>query len=291
MPSKKTALTSTKMPKMAKAAVASKASKSQVGIQSVEVGFALIDALTKSQGAMMLRDLAQAAGMSPAKAHRYLVSYQRLGLVQQEGSSTRYDLGPAALRIGLATLSRLDAVALARSRMDALMDEIGHTVAIAVWGNHGPVIVHWQEPARAVTVNLRLGDVMPLLGSATGRCFAAFASQALVQPLLKAEIARLSQTERAGMPRDANEAQGILNETRKRGMGRVVDTLLPGISGLAVPVWDAGDRICLSLVSLGASASFDADDSGAIATALRQCSAQLSSELGSKVGSKVEQRG
>ncbi len=292
MPSKKTALTSTKMPKMAKAAVASKASKaskSQVGIQSVEVGFALIDALTKSQGAMMLRDLAQAAGMSPAKAHRYLVSYQRLGLVQQDGSSTRYDLGPAALRIGLATLSRLDAVALARSRMDALMDEIGHTVAIAVWGNHGPVIVHWQEPARAVTVNLRLGDVMPLLGSATGRCFAAFASQALVQPLLKAEIARLSQTERAGMPRDANEAQGILNETRKRGMGRVVDTLLPGISGLAVPVWDAGDRICLSLVSLGASASFDADDSGAIATALRQCSAQLSSELGSKVGSKVEQ--
>ena len=291
MPSKKTALTSTKMPKMAKAAVASKASKSQVGIQSVEVGFALIDALTKSQGAMMLRDLAQAAGMSPAKAHRYLVSYQRLGLVQQEGSSTRYDLGPAALRIGLATLSRLDAVALARSRMDALMDEIGHTVAIAVWGNHGPVIVHWQEPARAVTVNLRLGDVMPLLGSATGRCFAAFASQALVQPLLKAEIARLSQTERAGMPRDANEAQGILNETRKRGMGRVVDTLLPGISGLAVPVWDSGDRICLSLVSLGASASFDADDRGAIATALRQCSAQLSRELGSKVGSKVEQRG
>jgi DNA-binding IclR family transcriptional regulator len=295
MPSKKTATTSTKMPKMAQAAATSKASKSQVGIQSVEVGFALIDALTKSQGAMMLRDLAQAAGMSPAKAHRYLVSYQRLGLVQQDGGSTRYDLGPAALKLGLASLSRLDAVALARSRMDALMDEIGHTVAIAVWGNHGPVIVHWQEPARAVTVNLRLGDVMPLLGSATGRCFAAFASQALVQPLLKAEIAQLGKGARAGMPRDANEAQGMLNETRKRGMGRVVDTLLPGISGLAVPVWDAGDRICLSLVSLGASASFDADNSGAIATALRQCSAQLSSELGSKVGSrvgsKVEQRG
>ena len=30
--------------------------------------------------AMMLRDLAQRAGMSPAKAHRYLVSFQRLGL-------------------------------------------------------------------------------------------------------------------------------------------------------------------------------------------------------------------
>jgi DNA-binding IclR family transcriptional regulator len=258
------------------------APKSQAGIQSVEVGFALLDALTLAPGAMMLRDLAQAAGMSPAKAHRYLVSYQRLGLVQQDGSSTRYDLGPAALKLGLATLSRLDAVALACSRMDALMAEIGHTVAIAVWGNHGPVIVHWQEPARAVTVNLRLGDVMPLLGSATGRCFAAFAAPALVQPLLKIEIAQLGKSVRAGMPRNTSEAQSILEETRQRGLGRVVDTLLPGISGLAAPVWDAGERICLSLVSLGSSASFDASDKGSIAKALRECSAHLSSELGSK---------
>lgn len=256
------------------------APKSQAGIQSVEVGFALLDALTKSQGAMMLRDLAQAAGMSPAKAHRYLVSYQRLGLVQQDGSSTRYDLGPAALKLGLATLSRLDAVALARSRMDALMEEIGHTVAIAVWGNHGPVIVHWQEPARAVTVNLRLGDVMPLLGSATGRCFAAFMPLAQVQPMLKTEIAQLGKVVRLGMPSNAVQAKELLEETRKQGLGRVVDTLLPGISGLAAPVWDAGGRMCMSLVSLGSSASFDAQNTGLVALALKRCAAQLSDALG-----------
>lgn len=258
------------------------APKSQAGIQSVEVGFALLDVLCQASSPMMLRDLAQAAGMSPAKAHRYLVSYQRLGLVQQDGSNTRYDLGPAALKLGLATLSRLDAVALARSRMDALMDSIGHTVAIAVWGNHGPVIVHWQEPARAVTVNLRLGDVMPLLGSATGRCFAAFAQPALVQPLLKVELSQLGKLKRPGMPSNAQEAQAVLSETRQQGLARVVDTLLPGISGLAVPVWDAGERICMALITLGSSASFCADYQGGAALALRQCSAQLSAELGSK---------
>jgi DNA-binding IclR family transcriptional regulator len=275
-----TAPASIKKPAPSKQGTAAKASKSQAGIQSVEVGFALLDALTQASGAMMLRDLAQAAGMSPAKAHRYLVSYQRLGLVVQDGSSTRYDLGPAALKLGLASLERLDAVQLARSRMDALMEEIGHTVAIAVWGNHGPTIVHWQEPARAVTVNLRLGDVMPLLGSATGRCFAAFAPQALVQPLLKAEIAHLGKAARAGMPRDAAQVQALLEETRTQGVGRVVDTLLPGISGLAAPVWDASQRIALSLVSLGSSADFDANVQGRVAQALKQCAAQLSEELG-----------
>jgi DNA-binding IclR family transcriptional regulator len=254
--------------------------KSQAGIQSVEVGFALLEALIQAPGAMMLRDLAQAAGMSPAKAHRYLVSYQRLGLVAQDDSNTRYDLGPAALKLGLASLERMDAVQLARSRMDALMDELGHTVAIAVWGNHGPVIVHWQEPARAVTVNLRLGDVMPLLASATGRCFAAFAPPALVAPLLKQEIALLVKAPRPGMPQSAAQAQQLIQDARQQGMGRVVDTLLPGISGLAVPVRDAGGRIALSLVSLGASASFNADAAGPLAKALKRCAAKLSQELG-----------
>jgi DNA-binding IclR family transcriptional regulator len=255
--------------------------KSQAGIQSVEVGFTLLEALIESPGAMMLRDIALAAHMSPAKAHRYLVSYQRMGLVTQD-TSTRYDLGPAALKLGLATLSRLDAVQIARGRMDDLMQEIGHTVAIAVWGNHGPVIVHWQEPARAVTVNLRLGDVMPLLGSATGRCFAAFAPQALVAPLLKTEIAQLVKTPRHGMPENAVQAQALLEQTREQGMGRVVDTLLPGISGLAAPVWDAAGRICLSLVSLGSSASFDAQYEGAVAKALRRTSAEIGALLGSE---------
>ena len=33
---------------------------------------------------MMLRDLAKSAGMPAAKAHRYLVSFMRMGLVEQD---------------------------------------------------------------------------------------------------------------------------------------------------------------------------------------------------------------
>jgi hypothetical protein len=87
----------------------------RAGIQSVEVGFELLNALSQAPGALMLRDLAAAAGMSAAKAHRYLVSFQRMGLVAQDPLSTRYDLGPAALRLGLASLSRLDAVSSSRA--------------------------------------------------------------------------------------------------------------------------------------------------------------------------------
>ena len=258
--------------------------KERAGIQSVEVGFALLEVLAQAAGPLMLRDLAAAAGMSAAKAHRYLVSFQRLGLVTQDTGTTRYDLGPAALKLGLASLSRLDAVKLARERVAILLEEIGHTMALAVWGNHGPTIVHWAESPLAPPVNLRLGDVMPLLSSATGRCFAAFLSRegqlAKIAPMIERELASARKLGRTDMPTNLTEVQAMLEETRRHGLGRVVHVLLPGIVGFCAPVFDADGHIALGILAMGSSASFDPDWNGAVARPLRQAAARLSSDLG-----------
>ncbi|MEK9953537.1 MAG: IclR family transcriptional regulator [Curvibacter sp.] len=254
--------------------------KTRAGIQSVEVGYALLEALARARGPLMLRDLAAAASMSAAKAHRYLVSFQRLGLVGQDAASARYDLGPAALRMGLAAIERLDAVKLARERLPALMPRIGHTLALAVWGNHGPTIVHWEESPEAVTVNLRLGDVMPLLSSATGRCFAAHVSREAIAPLLRAELARARQLGRTDLPRTQAELQALLAEVRSHGLARVVDTLLPGIAGFCAPVFDFDGHLVLGLVAMGSIATFDTAWNGRVATALGQAARELSRELG-----------
>ena len=254
--------------------------KERAGIQSVEVGFGLLQVLGDAAGPLMLRDLARAANMSAAKAHRYLVSFQRLQLVVQDASSTRYDLGPAALKLGLASLSRLDAVKLARARITLLMEEIGHTLALAVWGNHGPTIVHWEESPSAVTVNLRLGDVMPLLSSATGLCFAAYAPKEAIAPMLKEEMARAQKQGRTELPCTLAEVRGRLDEVRRRGVARVVDTLLPGIVAFCVPVFDSDGHIALGMVALGPAGTFDPEWGGAVERPLRAAATQLSSDLG-----------
>ncbi|MGV3728911.1 IclR family transcriptional regulator [Hydrogenophaga sp.] len=263
----------------------------RAGIQSVEVGFELLEALSQAPGALMLRDLAAAAGMSAAKAHRYLVSFQRMGLVVQDPVSTRYDLGPAALRIGLASLSRIDAVKLARERIDNLLLETGHTLAIAVWGNQGPTMVHWTEAPQTVPVTLRLGDVMPLLTSATGRCFAAFMGSEgrdaqRIAPMVRDELARLKKLPHnkelplVDVPRSPQDVQAMLEDTRRRGLARVVHSLLPGVGGFCAPVFDAQGRLALGLVVLGSVATLDTDWQGAPATALLRCARQLSADLG-----------
>ena len=258
----------------------SKPARPQAGIQSVEVGFALLDVLAHAAGPLMLKDLAGLAQMSAAKAHRYLVSFQRLGLVVQDAATAQYDLGPAALKLGLASISRLNAVKLARERVGPLMQDIGHTLALAVWGNRGPTIVHWEESPQAVTVNLRLGDVMPLLASATGRCFAAHVSKVAIAPLLKAELLRARQQGRADLPRTIAELEALLGEVRSKGLARVVDTLLPGIVGFCAPVFDFDGHMALGLVALGPAPAFDAAWDGRVATRLREAAARLSADLG-----------
>jgi len=113
--------------------------KLRSGIQSIEVGFRLLDVLTHEPRAMMLRDLAQRAGMSPAKAHRYLVSFLRLGVVAQDPLSGRYELGGFALQLGLARLARVDGVKLARIALAELRDRLDLTV---------PAIPASNDPAR-----------------------------------------------------------------------------------------------------------------------------------------------
>ncbi len=256
--------------------------KTRAGIQSVEVGFALLEVLARAVGLLMLRDLASRAGMSAAKAHRYLVSFQRLGLVVQDASTTYYDRGSASLKLGLASLSRLDAVKQARERIVSLMLQIGHTLALAVWGNRGPTIVHWEGSPQAVTVSLRLGDVMPLLSSAPGRCFAAHVSREAIAPLLADELAQARQQGRADLPRTAPELEKILQEVRTLGLARVVDTLLQGVCGFCAPVFDSDGHMVLGIVALGSAPAFDAAWDGAVATRLQAAAAALSHDLGSK---------
>ncbi|MBA5844819.1 IclR family transcriptional regulator domain-containing protein, partial [Escherichia coli] len=68
-------------------------------------------------------------------------------------------------------------------------DRLDQTVGIAVWGNQGPTIVHWMESSHPAKASLKLGDVMPLLGSATGLLFAAYLPRSKTAAMLERELA------------------------------------------------------------------------------------------------------
>jgi DNA-binding IclR family transcriptional regulator len=253
---------------------------SRQGIQSIEVGVPLLRVLADHGAPMMLRDLAREAGMPAAKAHRYLVSFARTGLVTQDPLSGRYDLGHFALDLGLASLARLDAVRVATPVLDALGDEIGETVALAVWGNMGPTIVRWVDSKRPVTVNLRTGSVMPLLHSAIGLCFVAFFDSPLLQRRIEEELEISARGDDPRGPITRTQLDALIADIREHGMSRAVGSVIPGINAFCAPVFNHDGKMALAITGLGPAGLLPSNWNSPVAKAIHAAAHSISRQLG-----------
>ncbi|WP_244861028.1 IclR family transcriptional regulator [Aromatoleum petrolei] len=251
------------------------------GIQSIEVGGALLQALVRQGAPMILKELAREAGMPPAKAHPYLVSFGKLGLIEQDPLTGRYGLGAFALQMGLSALHGLSPLRVATPEAARLSDEIQQNVAIAVWGNQGPTIVSIEECSRQVHVNMRVGTVMDLLTSATGRTFAAFLPARMTSALVEEEFARLSAS---GGAMTREELESGLAEVRRERLARAVGKPIPGINAFTAPVFDHTDHLALAITAMGPAANFDPAWDGPMATKLRTCAQAISARLGNTDG-------
>lgn len=266
------------------------------GIQSVEVAGPLLLALTKAAGPQPLSALAKSAGMPAAKAHRYLVSLIRIGLVEQNPATGLYDLGALSLELGLVSLGRLDAVRLADEAMASLRDATGETVALATWGNFGPTYIRLLPSRRPVTINLQIGSVMPMTYTATGLCFAAFLPAGETSEMLRRELAA-NRREHLDAPQTMAELMPLLEQTRSHGMARMIgrldpaaartagmtraaERLLAGFNAFSAPVYGHEGQIKFALSIVGSSAHVDEAWDGPIAKATKAHAEQLSRRLG-----------
>lgn len=233
----------------------SKDTESQHGVQSLEIGISILRAITQGHRSMMLKDIAAAADMPASKVHRYMVSLVRSGLVDQDPRSSRYDLGPFALTLGLVAVDRLDRVGLGLSAIAELRDEINETTALAVWSDNGPVIVRSERPHRPITVNVVTGTALNILTSASGRVFAAWLPEATVAPLIARELMTPE------LPPDVHTVEAIetmLATARQHGVAAVTDYhLVPGVAAVAAPVFNANNEITLSVLAIGVKGMID----------------------------------
>ena len=116
-------------------------------IQSVSIAARFLNLLSRSDTGLALGELAKRAGTGRSTAHRYMQSLVREGLVIQDPASGSYDLGPAALGIGISALRRINPVETAGREMKALAAQIGASCGVAIWTERGPTVVRWARSA------------------------------------------------------------------------------------------------------------------------------------------------
>jgi DNA-binding IclR family transcriptional regulator len=224
------------------------------GIQSFEIGFRVLQCLENAHDPLTLTQISRSSGMAPSKVHLYLVSLCRSGLVMQESYAGRYELGPAALRLGLSALARLSVIDKARAEIPLLRDRTGQTVFLSVWGDFGPTVVNRLDGRKVATLEVRVGSVVPLLTSATGNVFLAWLPRAVTAPFVKKELALWR---RNGSAPDRKDIAALQERVRKEGVASTRGGVIRGIVAVAAPVFDHQGDVRCALTVMGSENDLD----------------------------------
>ena len=206
--------------------------KNQSGVQSLEIGLSVLDVLIDHNEPMMLKDIAQAIQMHPAKCHRYLVSLIRKSYARQL-SDGRYGLGDRVNALGHTGFNQNNILERLNDIANQIKDTLNCGVQIAKWFSEGPIIIQSVEPDSPISIITRIGSRMPLTTSATGQLFASYQPDAVIQPLVIAEWQTNNQAAIVEKWRNFSQLQAKI---RTQGYATVTGDMLMGINAITIPV-------------------------------------------------------
>ena len=256
-------------------------SPKEAGNRTLVTGVELLLALSRMNDAATLTQIAQRTGMQISRAYRYLTALNQTGLLRHDETTGKYDLGPAAIELGMAAMGRLDAVRLASDALRRLTEAVDMVSIMSVWGSNGPTVIKWEQGRLDLSVRIREGLNLPLPITATGRVFLAYLDPADTKKLLESDLRAWNA--RGGKTLDRKAIETVRREVLRHGLACTLGMRTQHMGALAAPVFEQGGRLAMVVALIGVVGSFDSSLDGRPAGALKDTTERLSRMLGAQM--------
>jgi DNA-binding IclR family transcriptional regulator len=235
----------------------------------VEKVVTLLDAFSSDRTGYGVSELARRSNLPKATTHRLLGLLQRCGVVAREGDG--YQWGERMHEIA----DRLDCRHAARLRRELLSFAADayaltrHTVHLVVLtGATGRVLDTLGHQRDAVEVDDT--DEVPLHCTAAGKVLLAYAPDPVRRQVLGGQLtARTAATVTSGVVL-ATE----LNKVRRAGLATTRHEYVPGVSGLAAPIFDSDRTVVAALSVVGPTDRIDIHTVAGIVTRIGQAASR-----------------
>jgi IclR family transcriptional regulator, acetate operon repressor len=195
---------------------------------SVDRAAVLLVQLLEGEGPTTLAGLADAADLPKSTASRLLSSLERHGLVHQEGQRGSFEPGPAILHFAHRGGVARNLVGLAEESMQALSEESGETVNLAVPSAHGVEHLAQVDARHFLGTGQWVGRRVDYHCTANGKVFVAFGAAVLPA----GRLPRLTPHTVV----DGEQLESELAKVREEDFATAVDELEVGLSAMAAPV-------------------------------------------------------
>ncbi len=217
-----------------------------IRIQSLARADAIFAVLAEGpRGGCRLRDIAAATALAPSTAVTLLQSLVGLQLVEQAESGL-YRLGPRFRQLSRQVEAKQDLLQLARPSVIRLCQRSGETVSLLVPGTNAMIIGESLEGDIRLKETMLKGKAMPLHGTASGKCFLAYATADVREAFLQAApLAKLTNR----TIHDLTRLEASLTEIRRLGYATEEEEFRSGDAAIAAPILD-GDRRIRGTISI-----------------------------------------
>ncbi len=153
----------------------------------------LLEQFTLAEPEIGLSELARRADLDKATARRLLVALAAHRLVEQEPQSRRYRLGAGLSRLARIRDQHFPFARVAAPVLRRLAVETGETVHLSEFSAGALLTVHVELSARANRVNVDVGQVLPLHGTASGIAFLAAARDTVAEAYVGKSLEAFTQ--------------------------------------------------------------------------------------------------
>ncbi|MEH0577974.1 IclR family transcriptional regulator [Streptomyces sp. B21-108] len=212
--------------------------------QSLERGLLILSSFSENLPVLGISDLGRAVGLNRSTTYRYVATLAKLGYLQQDPDSRKYSLGPRVVDLGFAAINSMEITRVAGPFMQALSDETGYTVSMAVLDGPDIVYIDRRRSGRAGTfamgLNLHVGSRLPAYCTSMGKVLLAYQEPAALRELVdRTDLAR-----RGPKTITAREQLMVaLARVRRTGFALNDEELAAGLRSLAAPVRDRSGAV------------------------------------------------
>jgi IclR family transcriptional regulator, pca regulon regulatory protein len=249
-------------------------------IQSIERGFAVLLAFDEDLPNPSLAELAAVTGLSRPAVRRILLTLQRLGYVQAEGS--RWRLTPRVLSIGQHYSGSNAMIEIAQPHLLALAEQTGESASLAALDGTEVVYVARVPVRRIMSINVSIGTRVPAHATSMGRALLAWAPQPVVERVI-AESGLRALTARTIT--DPERFRAALRTVREQGWSIVAEELEEGLLSASAPVRDGSGAVVAALASSTSSGRSDPERlAREVVPLLVQTAERISADLGHRAG-------
>lgn len=211
--------------------------------------FAIMEIVARSDRPVALSEIAEQSGLPTPTAFRILSLLEGAGLLQREPTGKTYGIAHRLARFGLDLMTNNSVRAERRAILRRLVDEIGETCNLAMFGGDEIIYIDRIETDWPLKADLKPGSRVPLHCTSSGKLFLSQMPKAKRRRMLESLTFR-RYTDHTITDIDTLESQ--LERIAVTKVGLNDEEFQAGVIGLAVPVTDARGRSMVATIALQA---------------------------------------